>query len=292
MRIAVFTAFLFASSSLRVAAAPSAAPSEAADATTTAAPASVGADALRVEVSVDLDPAYDDDLAEAIRAAATDAARGTGREVAATEPATGSSVPAGPSGAAPSTDRPPRLGITVRWSEDAAGDMRVEYTLDDGRAGDGSGPRRFVRGCETCDAAMLVEKMRGEIPRVLAVLDASASSATSADADAAVPAPRPARPVRRPLSRVGWAGVGLSAATAAPLVAGIVLVARGDVLVGPAENPEYLEYQDFRPAGYALLGIAAGVLVTGVALIIVDRVRARRATQRERTTTVAHVRAR
>jgi hypothetical protein len=75
-------------------------------------------------------------------------------------------------------------------------------------------------------------------------------------------------------------------------VAGIVLVARGDVLVGPAENPEYLEYQDFRPAGYALLGIAAGVLVTGVALIIVDRVRARRATQRERTTTVAHVRAR
>lgn len=293
MRIAVFTAFLFASSSLRVGAAPSTAPSEAGGATTTGA-ATGRADALplRVEVAVDLDPAYDAELVEAIRAAATDAAQATGREVEAREPATGANVPAGPTVPPVSTDLRARLGITVRWSDQAAGDMRVEYTLDDGRAGDGSGPRRFVRACETCDAAMLVEKMRGEIVRVLAVLDSSPSSATSADTDAAVPAPRPARPVRRPLSRVGWAGVGLSAATAAPLVAGIVLVARGDVLVGPADNPEYLEYQDFRPAGYALLGIAAGVLVTGVALIIVDRVRARRATQRERTSSVAQVRAR
>jgi hypothetical protein len=215
---------------------------------------------LRVTVSVDLDAAYDEDLAAAIRVAAVDAALASGRVVLPDEPTAGA-----------------HLGITVRWSDPTAGDIRVDYRLD---AGAGAGaPRSFVRTCETCDAAMLVEKMRGELGRVLAVLDTPPPSRSAPAVDAAVPAARPSPTSPRGLSRLGWAGVGVAAAAAAPLAAGIALVVRGEVFVGPGKTPEYLEYKNYRPAGYALLGVAAGMLVTGVVVIVVDRVRARRATR-------------
>ncbi len=269
MRIAaVFIACLHAVQPSRALAAPSAAgePMRADDAGGGApAPDDAVAHAdgapLDVHIAVALDPAYDVELADALRVVVVDAAAAVGW------------APPAPS------DEPgaPRVSVSVRWYEGTAGDIRVEYIVANSARADGStpSPQSFVRRCETCDATMLVEKVRAEIGRVLR--DLEPPSAPPAE-PVVVTLPPPLRPARPPLSRLGWSGVGLCVVAAAPLTAGIVLVARGKREVG--RDAIRIEFKDYRPAGLALVGAAAGLVVTGVVLLAVDRVRARRGSRR------------
>lgn len=199
----------------------------------------------------------------------------TGKAPATADP--GAQTSAGVASTAASPRGGPRLEISLRWYDQAAGDIRVEYVLDDGRHGDGARPQTFVRRCKTCDATILVEKVRAEIGPVLGFLEPSPTPLNPTDAAPVVHAAPPREPARRrPLSRLGWAGVGLAIAAAVPFTVGVALVVRGKVLVGQSKGSELLEYKDYRPAGVVLLGAAAGLVATGVVLIIVDRVRARR----------------
>lgn len=77
---------------------------------------------------------------------------------------------------------------------------------------------------------------------------------------------------------MGWAGVGLSLVAVLPLSAGIPLTLRGKQEVG--RDTIRIEYKNYRPAGLALIGSAAGLVVTGVILVAVDRARARRGLRR------------
>lgn len=221
---------------------------------------------LGVEIAVELDPAYDDELADALRIVVVDAAKAAGQTVTDAAPATRATAGAAAAGAGP------QLDIAVRWYDGPAGDMRVEYRVAGGSSAQGSSPQTFVRPCKTCDATMLVEKVRAEIGRVLKEFEPRPAPADTVTTP--IPAPPPAKPERQPLSGLGWAGVGLAAAAALPLPAGIVLTARGERRT--AGNELAGEYTDYRPPGLALVGVAAGLLATGVILIVVDRVRARR----------------
>lgn len=239
-----------------------AAPDAAVEPTPAAGPvAQAEAAPLEVRIAVALDPAYDVELADALRVVVTDAAAAIGRAVV--EPGDG-------------TDNP-SVAVSVRWYEGAAGDIRVEYIVGGAAAADGSRPtpQSFVRRCETCDAAMLVAKVRAEIGRVLRDVEPP----PPAVAPAPIPVARPTPPPRRaPLSRIGWAGVGLSSVAVIPLAAGIALTLRGKQEVG--RDTIRIEYKNYRPAGLALLGTAAGLVVTGVILVAVDRARARRGLRR------------
>lgn len=258
MRIAaVFIACLHALHPSRALAAP-----HAAGAPTPAAGPVAQAEAapLDVQITVALDPAYDAELADALRVVVTDAAAAMGGAVV--EPGDGTGRPS--------------VAVAVRWYEGTAGDIRVEYVVGGGPAADGSkpAPKSFVRRCETCDAAMLVEKVRAEIGRVLRDLEPPPPAVEPAP----IPIARPPAPRRVPLSAMGWAGVGLSLVAVLPLSAGIPLTLRGKQEVG--RDTIRIEYKNYRPAGLALIGSAAGLVVTGVILVAVDRARARRGLRR------------
>lgn len=264
MRTAVFVAGLLALQPIEVHAAPAAAVLT----VETRAPEQPAVASLVVQVAVDLDPAYDDALADALRTEVESAAVAAGHAVA--------QAPA-PGSAAPSASAP-RVHLTVGWSAPGSGDIRIEYRVDGGARAEGAGPWVFTRQCDTCDATTLVEAVRAEIGRVLKELEPTAPAA--APEPTPVPPPAPAEPRRRPLSRLGWAGVGVAIGTVLPLPAGIVLTVRGETRRLVPTDATVYEVTDYRTPGLALIGVAAGMVATGVILVVADRVRARRGGRR------------
>lgn len=259
MRIAVFGACLHVLHPLEVGALSS--PSRASVSPTTPEAGSP----LVIRVVVELDPAYDEEVGVAVRSVVVDAAAGAGHVVADGDSA-----------------KVARLDVSLRWFDEADGDIRVEYVVMDDRVDDGSVPSTVVHRCDACDATMLVESVRAQIGEVLAAFDRPVGPPPVVHPT--VPPPQRGDGHRRPLSRVGWAGVGLSIAATAPLASGLALFLRGEVPGEPTTHDErLLDATDYRPPGLALLGAAAGVLATGVTLVIVDRVRARRAARRHGT---------
>jgi hypothetical protein len=80
-------------------------------------------------------------------------------------------------------------------------------------------------------------------------------------------AAKPYRPA--PLGLAGAVAIGLGGVM---VVGGAILTARGEI---PSSN-DLLGPTDFRPPGYALLGMGSAVLATGVALLVVDVVRCKK----------------
>lgn len=77
-----------------------------------------------------------------------------------------------------------------------------------------------------------------------------------------------------PLGALGKAGIGLLAGGVAGLAAGGIVFSRGRQLDNPSGGRIEPEGRDFRPPGIAVM-VTGGVLAaTGVALLVVDRVRA------------------
>lgn len=89
---------------------------------------------------------------------------------------------------------------------------------------------------------------------------------------------------RAPLGVVGKVGIGVLATGAAGLIAGGVVFAQGRKLDDPSGNLEEAGQVDYHPPGIATMAVGGALLVTGVTLLVVDRVRARKPGGQEKTT--------
>lgn len=92
------------------------------------------------------------------------------------------------------------------------------------------------------------------------------------DAPPPTTSPQDTEPTKNGLSPMGWGGV-------AALGLGVASVATGGAFLGIGErrpDDDKSQIRDFRPSGYGLLGVGGALVITGVALIVVDRVRAKR----------------
>ncbi len=98
------------------------------------------------------------------------------------------------------------------------------------------------------------------------VEEPAASSETPATTDRA-------RSDRAPLGTLGKAGIGLSVAGAVGLATGLGLALAPDRIQSGSGGRTGVTT---RPPGYALLGTGGALLVTGIVLLAIDRVRARR----------------
>lgn len=82
---------------------------------------------------------------------------------------------------------------------------------------------------------------------------------------------------RKPLGTLGKAGIGVAVVGASTLVGGGIVYALGTRFDPPSGRLEERDGRNFGPPGIALLVSGGAALVTGVALLIVDRARPRKA---------------
>lgn len=180
---------------------------------------------------------------------------------------------------------PRKLTIVVRWSERAAKDAPEIYAIDYQFATLAApGERRTLLSvdCNRCGLSELLDAVERDVAKLRPELTAAV----------VVPLPEPPPPVvstaphgpddrnaRRipPLSPVGKAGVGVTVAGAAGLVAAAVLFATPTKERVNAHNEEILDVTSYREPAIAVVSIGAALLVAGVVMIAVDRARARRA---------------
>lgn len=255
---------------------------------------------VKVGIAVRLDRAYDADVADAIWLAIQDAGSEVGQAVTWHQRVDAEA---------------PSFHVVVTWRDRATGTIAVEYSADDG-----TGPRRAQATCTGCDARMLADTVREDAAGMLGQFQGRAStgsnasttaitvasrgtssgtdepsSAAAATSGRPVPPPRPlgdaARRnraggrVRHVPSKLGWAGVGLVSGALLPGAVGLGLALRGARVVRrDPGNAELTEVRDPTHAGYALLGVAGGAVVTGAVLLIVDRVRGRDEARRSANT--------
>jgi len=131
--------------------------------------------------------------------------------------------------------------------------------------------------CEGCDEDALIDAVSSAVDGCLPPLARTQSTQEAA------PPPPDVRPVEaaaevddpRPgAGPMGKAGIGLMVAGAATAAVGVIFVVQGrsfDTRPGALEQ----EGTDFRPPGFALLGVGAATLITGGVLFGVDRSRRR-----------------
>lgn len=117
------------------------------------------------------------------------------------------------------------------------------------------------------EARRLAQAERERQAREAAERERAAREQAAAEAERQTLAARPYRPAR--LGVAGAVTLGLGGAV---VVAGAVMTARG--VVQPPND--LLEHNDFRPPGYALLGVGSVVLATGLGLLVVDVVRCKK----------------
>lgn len=181
-------------------------------------------------------------------------------------------------------------GIAVRIAGSTY-DYRISVTAM--RDGEPLGPLAEPTRCE-CTIEELLEQVDAGIEAAIEQLQAPAPSppapsepappaASSPEVVAPAPSPEPSprepSPVReldqrsRRLGPLGHAGIGVAVAGAGLSVAGIVLAVRPTQIRG---EPGDVEIRDFRGGGLGLAVSGGVVLATGVALLVVDRVTARR----------------
>jgi hypothetical protein len=177
---------------------------------------------------------------------------------------------------------PHEMSVSLVWENrtDLVYGIRVRIETSEAKLvdpDDARGP--IVHKCPRCNESDLVT---ASIEGVLEALGRyeKATAPPPAPAPVAEPivtAPPPredARPLDRPqglgpLGQIGVAGIVVGSAVA---ITGAAFIGVGTTR--PELDPTQL--REWRPPGYALLGVGAAVLVTGVALLVVDRKRARK----------------
>jgi hypothetical protein len=147
-------------------------------------------------------------------------------------------------------------------------------------------PPKLVESFEcTCGDSDLTAAVIARLPAALEQLEAR----RPAPAEPVVERePEPAEPVttpshgstdemgRKPLGRLGRAGIGVAGVGAAALVSGGVVYAQGRRPEQPLGQFEERDGKNFKPPGIALMVTGGAALVTGVVLLVVDRSKARR----------------
>lgn len=135
--------------------------------------------------------------------------------------------------------------------------------------------------CPLCTETELVDKIEGQLAALAATLEAPdepppprVDPTPPRDDDGPVDAGPP--PPERGLGTMGKAGVALLVLGGLGIIGGAVLTA----LPPRPKNDDPTREVFTQPPGYAMLGAGGGVLLTGVALLAVDRVRARKRSRR------------
>ncbi len=163
-----------------------------------------------------------------------------------------------------------RIGIAVSGS---TYDYEVQLQLE--RAGAPLADQPAPFGCE-CNNEQLIEKIGEAIGAAVDTLQREPESTpppTPKQVDAPPKDDRDLQPERKPLGPMGITGAVLIPIGVAGVIAGGVLIGRGEVIEGEGVDQESTDY---RPAGIGLVAGAGAVVVTGIALLVADRVSARR----------------
>lgn len=169
-------------------------------------------------------------------------------------------------------------------------DYRVSVTAM--RDGEPLGPKAEPTRCECTIEELLervdagidasIEQLHAPTPSEPVPQAAAPAAPAAAPAPSLEPAPSPAGPSpasgeldtsSRRLGPLGQAGIGVAVAGAGLTTAGIVLAVQPRQIRG---EPGNVEIRDFRGSGLGLAVSGGVVLATGVALLVVDRVAARR----------------
>ncbi len=154
------------------------------------------------------------------------------------------------------------------------------YTLEATLVDDGETRNTLTRVCELCTEAELVDKAGAAIAELIATLRAASPSESNPDplvGPETKPAEPPADDPKPPdetkkLGGLGATGIAGLVAGAGLAGTGVALVVKGKVVRVGADGKER---QDFETPGYALLGVGGALIVGGVVLLVLDRVRAR-----------------
>ena len=165
------------------------------------------------------------------------------------------------------TEKAWRIAIAVSGS---TYDYDVELKLE--RAGSPLADQPAPFGCE-CNNEQLIEKIEAAIGSAVDTLQEPESTPPPAPKDVALPPDEDPDPEPRRLGPMGITGAIFIPLGAGAAIAGGVLIARGEVVEGSGAQQESTNY---RPAGIGLVAGGAAVLVTGIALLVADRVKAKR----------------
>lgn len=145
--------------------------------------------------------------------------------------------------------------------------------------------------CRRCEQAELLSTIGATVTQCLKVLAAQAQQAPDAPrevvSDPLAETSGPQRdsgepfeqPVQPRLGKLGWVGVGTAGVGAAALGVGIAFIFRGRT-VSTDPGAVQVEGVDFRPAGIGVAAAGGVLLVTGVALLLVDLRRRKRSSMR------------
>lgn len=151
--------------------------------------------------------------------------------------------------------------------------------------------RGETQSCVRCEAPELVDRSLELLPRAVEALqqhrdnERAEAEAAAAAAPASEPvsdmAPQESKRVR--LGPVGYVGIASTVVGLGATIAGGVFLSRGEVVEEANIN---VTTRDYRPAGWAMLGAGAAVMVVGNVLLGVDLgiLSRRRAGQRARVT--------
>lgn len=134
--------------------------------------------------------------------------------------------------------------------------------------------------CVLCDGPKLAELLAKQVPGLVERLEVKPAEPAPVDAptedalETSDPPPQTPEadpePRGRKIGPIGYAGIGGAVLGTAGVVVGAVHLARGEQT---ALEPDlrFERVDDFRPAGAVFLGVGGAVLLTGVALIVVDQ---------------------
>lgn len=158
-----------------------------------------------------------------------------------------------------------KLSVHVEWAEGSTTDFLV--TLQTSYQDDAAEPESFE--CEECSATELLDRTEAQAKLALEQLFLRTEDELEPESEpppAPPPEPSPPPRPRRKLGGLGWGGVASLSLGVSGLAAGGVFLGLGQVRL--ESDPTSL--RDFRPAGYAALGIGGAALVTGAVLLAVD----------------------
>lgn len=159
----------------------------------------------------------------------------------------------------------PRIAIRIERLQDAPG-YRCRFSVQqDGAAVEGS---EGVSECPVCTEAELVEHVEAAIERVASRVPSVAPPPPVVAPPSTVDDP----PRKAPLGALGKSGIGVSSVGVVGVVVGAVLVTRPQTRGSELEG----EATDLRKPGIAVIAIGCALLIGGLAMLAVDRHRARR----------------
>jgi len=191
------------------------------------------------------------------------------------------------------SDDDPVVRVTVKRPSPEEDTYAIEVVAYDRKGGAALGAPQ-THTCETCTEGEMLDEVAALLGPMLsrAVVAAArggdgaaggpdsseSSEPAGGDEEPAASSEAPAttdraRSDRAPLGTLGKVGIGLSVAGAVGLATGLGLALAPDRVQSGSGGRTGVTT---RPPGYALLGTGGAVLVTGIVLVALDRVRARR----------------